>query len=440
MGQRQRQLREELERREKEVTNGLSSPSNGLGAGGGARVAAMKLDELRKQGDAQREKQSRARSVAWETARDSAKKRRASSGSNSSTPGVTNNDDGDDDLEKRTVRVKWSTKKESHSDHTLDVLFSRFGTVESVSIEEGSGNRALVIFASTHSADAAVAAYRDSETMRASYVGKRRPKRSAFAARRQTMSPPLHRQAAVAAGEEEGTATANSFRDRESLVMMKLRQEAERQALMRKMAEEEGGRGVGSEKDGGVGARSGATSAATTPATPTSTLSVGSTEEARCTREGAESGVGRDSAVNSRGADGKPISASVRNGVGIPSTGVGGKNDVILGSSESSDSIGSYGDGRDKTLGGKPSFPVPSPITRGVRATGDLEPVREADILSAMMNGGGVGGRKSGWRAASVSAGGSRSVPTTPVSGKGAAGSRGLDEGDILARMMAMKR
>lgn len=236
MGQRRREVREELERRENEVVNGSSS--NGLGAGGEARIAAAKLDELRKQGDAKREEQSRARSAAWDLARDSAKKRKTS-------PGPLGSGAADiDDLEERMVRVKWSTKKESHSDHTLDVLFSRFGAVESVSIELGTGNRAKVTFASAQSADAAVAAYPDGKSMIARHVGKRRPKRSAFAPRRHTMSPGvLHSSAGRGGGSGAGGVEAgsvNSFRDRESLVMMKMRQEAERQSLLRKMAEEEG--------------------------------------------------------------------------------------------------------------------------------------------------------------------------------------------------------
>ncbi|CAN0123110.1 unnamed protein product, partial [Ectocarpus sp. 8 AP-2014] len=138
--------------------------------------------------------------------------------------------------EERTLRVKWKTKKESHSDYTLDVLFSKFGVVQSVSIEESKGDRAMVVFASAVSADAAMAAYGSreggSETMRTSYVGKRRAKRSAFAPRRHTMSPRIP----TGDGQAEGLS---SFRDHESITMMNLRKEAERQALIRKMAEEE---------------------------------------------------------------------------------------------------------------------------------------------------------------------------------------------------------
>ncbi|CAM9679902.1 unnamed protein product, partial [Hapterophycus canaliculatus] len=133
MGKRQRELRVELERREKEAINeSFSSPSGGrgLGAGGEARVAAAKLDELRKKGEAERQRQSADWSVKSANAKSaSAKKRSArSSGLSEAYGGREGDDEG---LEERTLRVKWKTKKESHSDYTLDALFSKFGAVQS---------------------------------------------------------------------------------------------------------------------------------------------------------------------------------------------------------------------------------------------------------------------------------------------------------------------
>lgn len=471
MGQRRRQLREELERREKGVVNG----SGGLGAGGEARVAAAKLDELKKQGDALREKQSRAHSAAWETARASAKKRRASSGS-SGLGTSSGSGDGADGLEDRTVRVKWSTKKESHSDHTLHVLFSSFGEVECVSIEEGTGNRAQVTFASASATDAAVAAYRESETMRASHIGKRRPKRSAFAPRRQTMSPMPQRYAA-GGGED---ATTNSFRDRESLVMMKLRQEAERQDLIRKMAAEEGTAGSGK-----VGAGIGNAAAAATKAQPGgagqghSSSSRGGAggeggEGVNSKEPGAGASpepVGQRAGGSSSGADTQPaglvreagVPAAVSDRADSPSQSrsSGGSGASVfpvpspitphaghaVGTRRESEILSAMTNGgaatdshrESRSSGGsdnKPVFPVPSPVAPRVGHI--MGARREGDILSAMMN----GGAGSGSRVPNVGLGGSKSVPTTPVSGREARGAVGgaLDESDILARMMAMKR
>lgn len=418
MGLRRRQLREELERREKGVA--AAEGSGGLGAGGEARVAAAQLDELQKRGEALREKQSRARDAAWDTARASAsKKRRASSGSAEASSAVHG---GDDDIEERTVRVKWSTKKESHSDHTLDVLFSRFGAVESVSIEAGTGNKALVTFGSAPSADAAVEAYRDNGTMRASYIGKRKPKRSAFAQRRHTMTPNPHQRQGTAAGDGAwaagvGDSTINSFRDQESLVMMKLRQEAERQALTRKMAEEDGTSVAGN------GARSGAI-----PVTPrrdareegsggvgaagAGTGKPGVASAAKSTNATRSEGEGGDAGVSVQ-----PV--EIARGQNIAQVEVGGSRERKGGDSLSGHRFGGGGS--------TTPFSVPPPSVG-----------RESDILAAMLNGGVAGGKRLFPTGAT---GGSKSVPTTPMSVKQGRSRVGVvDEGDILARMMAMKR
>ncbi|CAN0218756.1 unnamed protein product [Laminaria digitata] len=417
MGQRRREVREELERRENEVVNGSSS--NGLGAGGEARIAAAKLDELRKQGDAKREEQSRARSAAWDLARDSAKKRRASPGLSGSA--ATENDD----LEERTVRVKWSTKKESHSDHTLDVLFSRFGEVESVSIELGTGNRALVTFASAQSADAAVAAYPDGKSMIARYVGKRRPKRSAFAPRRHTMSPAVL-QHATGRGGGSGSGvgggeggSVNSFRDRESLVMMKMRQEAERRVLMRKMAEEEGFAAPAQRGGAGTAKRA---AAAVAPA--------GGVDGGRSNSGGL--GDARVSATNATAENSptstEPVTPAARGGEG-EGEGAGTPAAAAGAGSGSGGSAVPGGAGN-----GKPAFPFATPV----RPARDVDARRKSDIPPATANGGFVGGKSF----VSI-AGASASVGKSAASSQGSARVAGgglIDENDILARMMAMKR
>ncbi|CAM9788777.1 unnamed protein product, partial [Choristocarpus tenellus] len=222
MGQRRRHLREELDRREKSAMGGGRATGDTVSAATAARKT--KLDELRRQGEVLREQRARAKNAAWEAARMSARKRGAESAAAA-----------DEDLEERTIRVKWSRSKNSHSDDTLAKLFKIFGEVESVSLEEGKGNRALVTFTSSHATDAAMEAYGEGETMRTSYIGKKRQKRGVAA--RQPAPVPAH----------PPVGSVNSFRDRESLVMMQLRQEAERQALRRKMMEEEEMAGVGTE-------------------------------------------------------------------------------------------------------------------------------------------------------------------------------------------------
>lgn len=457
MGKRQRELRAELERREKEAANGpFSSPSGGgrggaggggLGAGGEARVAAAKLDELRKKGEAERQRQS----ADWSVKSASAKKRSARS---SGLPGAGDGDD-DDGLEERTLRVKWKSKKESHSDYTLDVLFSKFGVVQSLSIEEGRGDRALVVFASAASADAAMAAYGDqegSETMRTSYVGKRRSKRSAFAPRRQTVSPKTPTPgwgAGAGAGEGEEGESLSSFRDHESVVMMNLRKEGERQALMRKMAEEDGlpvdgGKDAAAEGGGGaVGA--GAEAAAAVASTPTRRTGGVEGGRGRGGSPGSSSSGSRRSDTTSK-AD--PNNASEK-----------GDGDVAAGAAaaatQATPAARNGGPTPSRTAGAgagggvaretRPAFPVPSPMTvRVMPAPNDVKSRRKSDALLPAMMRGGSGGAGFGScaptpPAVSAFGLGSKSMPTTPVSGRGAAG-QAIDESDILARMMAMKR
>ena len=425
MGQRRRQAREELQRRERDAANEGSTA--GLGAGGEARIAAAKLDELRQRGDVLRQQQSDQRSAAWDSARASAKKRRASWGASAS--GAVNDEE---ELEERTVRVKWSNKKQSHSDHTLDMLFSRFGRVESVMIEAGKGDRALVSFAEASSADAAVAAYRNGETMRASFVGKRRPKRgSVFAQRRQTMSPAPQRSDT---GGVEGSGAAgisqSSFRDRESLVMMKLRQEAERQALIRKMADQEANNSA--LKTPGM-SEAGSTRAVHTPrgVTRESISAVKTPAAAGTEARDGQAGVSERAETSS-----KKISGGNRDGGDVEDGESGVTLESIIGERTSqpnaSPSDGGGGVRRTDSI-----FPVPSPAL--ARGNGHFSTRRESDILSAMMSRSTP--ERNGVHPSAVGMGGSKSVPVTPVSGRDGSSiaSRPIDEGDVLARMLSMK-
>ncbi|CAM9365001.1 unnamed protein product [Ectocarpus sp. 6 AP-2014] len=426
MGKRQRELRVELERREKEAASGssFSSPSSragGLGAGGEARVAAARLDELRKKGEAERQRQSADWSVKSANVKSASARKRSAPSSGLSGANGSGGDGDDDGLEERTLRVKWKNKKESHSDYTLDVLFSKFGVVQSVSIEEGKGDRAMVVFASAVSADAAMAAYGSreggSETMRTSYVGKRRAKRSAFAPRRHTMSPRIP----TGDGQAEGLS---SFRDHESITMMNLRKEAERQALIRKMAEEEGLAVGDGQKDAAVGNRA---------ATSTMEVASGGEGEHQSEVSPSDNGVGSNTAGN----------------VATPKASQRGEAHAVgSAADEASPGIGRIGASGSEAAGGsvragnRPAFPVPPSMSASkMPATSDFKARRKSDALLSEMGGGSAGGVSPSPVPAGIGAFGigSKSVPTTPVSRRSMVGTP-IGESDILARMMAMKR
>lgn len=406
MGQRRRQLREELERRE----NGVVSPSP-LGPGGEARVAAAKreakLDELKKAGEALREQRSRQQKAAWDSARASAKKRGESSGAMAAD---------DDDLEERTVRAKWA-RKESHSDYTLDVLFSRFGTVESVSIEAGTGNKALVTFASPAAADAAVATYREHETMRASYVGKRRPKRAAFASRYESLSTP------PPPPPPTPTQETSSFRDKESLVMMKLRQEAERQALIRKMAEEEG-LPVGQRAGGCISSADVAASAhACESATNKDVL-----------REGRDA-YSVDITDSNSGASSRPV----------PTVGDGKEVEKQRETTPTAATpLMTSRKGITPSSGRNHSPPLVSTPLSAVGCGPSSTPAsfrgRESDILSAMMKSPASSPPLSSASSSTMAASATSSPPFLATGGCNNSGGVSVDEGDILARMMKFNK
>ncbi|CAM9268797.1 unnamed protein product, partial [Discosporangium mesarthrocarpum] len=224
MGHRRRHLREELERREKGAVDTGASGGPGGAASAVAAQRKAKIDDLQKRGEKLREERARAQSAAWEMARASIRQKRGARSAAAAD---------DTDLEERTIKVKWSRSKESHSDDTLAKCFQRFGEVDSVSLREGKGNEALVTFAQVASAEAAVDALKDGDVLRASFVGKKKKRQ-----KQEEGGVPARRP--VPAQPPTPVESANLFRDRETLVMMRLRQEAERQALKRKIMEEEG--------------------------------------------------------------------------------------------------------------------------------------------------------------------------------------------------------
>ena len=79
--------------------------------------------------------------------------------------------------EDRQIRLKWSRKKVVGGVHTiqsLTQLLKDFGEVEEVELLGSKGNSALVTFVDASSCKPCVDAYRTSDTMRATFVGRRK--------------------------------------------------------------------------------------------------------------------------------------------------------------------------------------------------------------------------------------------------------------------------
>lgn len=123
-----------------------------------------------------------------------------------------------DDLQNRQVRVKWSrAKMGGQSEDMISKLLSNFGEVESVELIGSKGNAALVTFADAKSCKPCVDAYLQSDELRATFVGKRKDDEEGY-------------------GDYDDDIIQDSReRDRESVEERKLRQEAEREKILRQM-------------------------------------------------------------------------------------------------------------------------------------------------------------------------------------------------------------
>lgn len=132
--------------------------------------------------------------------------------------------------EDRQIRLKWSRKKVVGGVHTKQSLTSTmkdFGEVEEVEMLGSKGNTALITFVNSSSCKPCVDAYRTSDVMRATLVGRRKVD--------------------DASGQYDGdmadvgpSSTKRSQGD-ENLEERNLRQAAERERLMRQMELEEAG-------------------------------------------------------------------------------------------------------------------------------------------------------------------------------------------------------
>lgn len=130
--------------------------------------------------------------------------------------------------EDRQVRLKWSRKKVVggvHTEQSLTAIMKDFGQVEEVEMLGSKGNAALITFTHESSCKPCVEAYRTSETMRATFVGRRK-----------------HQENINEPEVDDAPAATRGRQDDETLEERKLRQAAERERLMRQMElEEEGG-------------------------------------------------------------------------------------------------------------------------------------------------------------------------------------------------------
>ena len=129
-------------------------------------------------------------------------------------------------LQNRQVRVKWSrAKMGGQSEHMIaDLLSKQFGPVENVELIGRKGNAALVTFLDPSSCQPCVQHYANSDRLRATYVGQRKKDHARDSDDDGDDYDPNDIQTSI-----------KRERDRESLDERKLRQEAEREKILRQM-------------------------------------------------------------------------------------------------------------------------------------------------------------------------------------------------------------
>ena len=206
MSSRRKRMREELNMRERMAKSAASSTVST------DEKDKFDVDRLRREGEKLREEYSK-REAAVELAR---KQRMAVERAAQKL-----------DKEDRQVRLKWSRKKVSggvHTRHSLTELMREFGNVDSVELLGSKGNSALVTFADASSCKPCVDAYKMSDAMRASFVGRRKVDDSVHIDQSDT-------------GDREQTRK----RAAETTIERTMRQAAEREKLMRQMEMEEAG-------------------------------------------------------------------------------------------------------------------------------------------------------------------------------------------------------
>lgn len=239
-------MREELITRERmasrtttTVTGDNSAGGKGMGDDAAANVNAsdrFDVDRLRREGE-----RLRAEYSSREADAESAHRRRE----------ATERAHLELNREERQVRLKWSRKKVSgggyHTRSSIASIMGGYGIVEDVEMLGSKGNSALVTFVNESSCAPCVHAYRSSEEMRATFVGRRKADDIARGGR-SSRATDVHDEflRSTTRGDRRD---ADADDDRERV----LRREAERERLMRRMeleeAEDDGGDGVGGDYD-----------------------------------------------------------------------------------------------------------------------------------------------------------------------------------------------
>ena len=214
MSSRRKRMREELSMRE-QMAKTTVAPGGASASSEGDR---FDIDRLRREGERLREEYSKREAEV-----DVARKQRIAV--ERATTKLQKED--------RQVRLKWSRKKivgGVHTKQTLTSIMKDFGDVEDVEMLGSKGNAALVTFADGASCKPCVDAYRTSETMRATFVGRRKIDDTITGG-----------QYSVEREEDPLSKSKNS----ENLEERNLRQAAERERLMRQMELEEAGGDAG---------------------------------------------------------------------------------------------------------------------------------------------------------------------------------------------------
>lgn len=213
MGSRRKRMRDELKMREQMAKHTASTAK--ASADGGSSSDRFDVDRLRKEGKRLREEYAKR-----ETEVESARRQRMAV--ERATQKLHKED--------RQIRLKWSRKKVVggiHTKQSLTSIMNDFGEVEEVEMLGGKGNAALITFVNASSCKPCVDAYRTSETMRATFVGRRKID--------DTMQ---------GGGTDDHVGPQSSTmgsQDTENLQERNLRQAAERERLMRQMELEEAG-------------------------------------------------------------------------------------------------------------------------------------------------------------------------------------------------------
>ncbi|KAL7433225.1 hypothetical protein ACHAXH_002910, partial [Discostella pseudostelligera] len=210
MSVRRKRMRDELSMRESMAK--AASVSSSSAASASQPGDRFDIDRLRREGERLREEYSK-REVEVDVARQ---QRQAFERASQKLA-----------KEDRQIRLKWSRKKVVggvHTKQSLTSIMSDFGKVEEVELLGSKGNAALVTFLDESSCKPCVDAYRTSETMRATFMGRRK-------------------MDDIGLVDEEERDVLSSRQSNEDPNERNLRRAAERERLMRQMEAEESGVG-----------------------------------------------------------------------------------------------------------------------------------------------------------------------------------------------------